>query len=688
MQNMRRNSVLLFVLIISTSAVPLYSEQKLSPEHQNWLETVTPIITKAEREIFLTLKTEEERNKFIQVFWKQRDTLPDTQENEFYKEYMERVRFADFNFGRETSKRGSQTERGYFYLLLGPPIERQQFTTSSKLIPLELWYYRGEVKYGLPPYFYLIFYQPQSLGEYRLYYPGADGPEKLIIPSLYASSLDRNRAFGIINEISGELASASLSYLPGRRSFDTISSSDTIISGVHSLPEKKFSDAYARSYLLYKDYVETDYSHNFIESSFKVKIFKNFNQFFIHWAVEPKKLNLALHKGQYYAVFQLILRIEDEQGNPVLEKEEEIPLKITPEQYKKYERRLFSFQDVLPVISGNYKLFFLIKNKTAKDFTSFQGEVSIPKEEGGPFLTSPILYHGREKLGEGHRKKLKAFAFEGNQYLINAQNNFPPQEELGLYCQLYNTGEKSDKSILVEISSINSDTPVLSLKKSLGEVLSPEGEGIDFGFLTLSSLNPGYYQLQVFILDVDDKKILSEKENFILLSQHYYVLPWVYSKVQNRFPDPEHLYLLGSQYFMTKEYEHAKDSLEQALKMKDESRIRLLLARTLYALGEFQNSLTLVFPVYQATQEREAAKIIAVNYAGLKDWSSALIYLEKLMEKAVEIAVLNLAAECYLNLNQPEKALPPLQKSLELNPAQPHIRELEKKAKKLLERKI
>jgi GWxTD domain-containing protein len=682
----KRNAILSFILVISIAASPLYSEKKLSPEHKNWLETVSPIITKTEREIFLKLETDEERNKFIQVFWKQRDPLPDTAENEFFKDYMERVRFADFTFGRETSKKGSQTERGYFYLLLGPPIERQQFTTSAKLIPLELWYYRGEVKYGLPPYFYLIFYQPQGLGEYRLYHPGVDGPEKLVIPSLYAPSLDRNRAFSVIKEISGELANASLSYLPGERSFGTISSSDTIISGVHALPEKKFSDAYARSYLLYKDYVETDYSHNFIESSFKVKVFKNFNQFFIHWAVEPKKLNFAFYEDKYYAVFQLILRMEDEQGHPVLEKEEEISLKITPDQYKRHERQLFSFQDVLPVISGNYNLFFLIKNKTSKDFTSFQAKVSVPREERAPFLTGLLLYQDREGLGENQKKTLKAFAFDRNQYLINTQNNFLPQNELGLYCQLYNIEEKSDKTVLMEIIPSTSDAPVSSLKKSLREVMSPEGASIDFGALPLSSLNPGYYRVQVSILDANDKKVLTEKENFILLSQPYPVLPWVYSKVHNRFPNPDHLYTLGSQYFMTEEYEHAKDSLEQALKMNDEPKTRLLLAKTLYALGQFQNSLTLIVPVYQASQDREAAKIIAVNYVGLKDWSSALIYLEKLMEKAVEINVLNSAAECYLNLNQPEKALPLLKKSLELDPAQPYIKDLEKRAKKLSER--
>ena len=117
--------------------------------------------------------------------------------------------------------------------------------------------------------------------------------------------------------------------------------------------------------------------------------------------------------------------------------------------------------------------------------------------------------------------------------------------------------------------------------------------------------------------------------------------------------------------------------------------MRLLLGKVLYALHRYQDSLTVVFPVYQSAGEREAAKLIAAkliaaNYAALEDWTSALSYLEKLMTQATEISVLNLAAECYLNLNRPEKALPLLRKSLELNPAQTHIKDLEDKTKKQL----
>jgi GWxTD domain-containing protein len=682
---MKKISVLILSLVFSLSF--LTSKEKLSKEYKDWLESVSPIITKTEKEIFGKLKTEEERNKFIQAFWRQRDPFPDTEENEFYNEYMKRIQFADANFGRETSKKGSQTERGYFYLLLGPPLERQRFATSSKLLPLELWYYRGEVKYGLPPYFYIIFYQPQGLGEYRLYYPGVEGPEKLVIPSLYARSLNRSSAYQIIKEISGELANASLSYLPGDKTLGTTSfNSDTILSNVHSLAEKKFSDAYARSFLYYKDYVETEYSHNYIESDFKVKVFKNFDQFFIHWSVEPEKVQFALRDGQYYAAFQLILRMEDSQGSLILEKEEEIPLRITPEQYRKHERRLFSFQDLLPVIPGELRLFFLLKNKTGKDFTSFRTDVSVPRRGNGPALSNLLLYHSRERLDENRQPKLKAFAFDGKQYVISAHNNFPPEKDIGLYCQLYNIENIKEKSLLLEIFPVNAETPVERYKNPLEEVLTPKRGGIDILSISSSPLKPGYYQVHLSILDGQGQKLATEKEPFILLAQHHPVIPWAYSKLHPPFPNPEQLHTSAFQYFLKGEYTDARRSLEQALQIKDEPRIRLLLAKSLYALGHYRESLTTVFPVYQETQSKEAAKIIAVNYAGLKDWSSALIYLEKLMEQAAEISVLNLAAECYLNLNQPEKALPILQKSLTLNPNQAKIKELERKARLLLKR--
>lgn len=676
------NKKIIIGFIFSLCAVFLKADEKLIPEHKDWLDLVSPIITKIEREVFFQLKNIPERNKFIHTFWKQRDPLPDTSENEFQKEYMDRVRFGDFNFGRQSSKKGSRTERGYFYLLLGPPLERQIYATQSDLIPLELWFYKGEQKYGLPSFFYLIFYQHHNIGEYRLYSPGMEGPEKLVSPTVSNRAVNRNAAYQIIKSISGELAGATLSYLPGETPGGTSSfTSDTIIAGIHSLPEKKFPDTYARNFLYYKDFVETEYSHNFTVSNSIVKVFENDGQYFINWALEPSKINFAFYNEKYYAVFQLILRIEDEKGKLVLEKEEEIPITISPENYKKHERRLFSIQDVLPVIPGKYRLIFFLQNKTAKDFTSFQRDFVVPKKKDSPFLSPLLLYHSREELNEQKGNKLKAFAFGGNQYIINAQNNFLPREEIGVFCQVYNLKNIENRTLSLEIFPVNSQDSVFSKNLVLAEIFDERNNKIDSGRFSLSALKPGYYSLKISILEDTGDIFLSAKENFVLLSQAYPVFPLVFSKMYDPLPNPDLLFLIASQYFMTTNYGQVINVLEKSLKQKDEPRARSLLGRAFYGLGQYEKSLTILSPVYQRTQDREIAKTIAVNYVSLKEWAKALTYLEKLMTQAAEVNVLNLAAECYLNLNQPEKALPLLEKSLKLLPDQKAIKELEKKAK-------
>ncbi len=679
------NRKLLWGIIVLVLALASFSGEELQPRHREWLEDVSPIITRTEREIFTRLRTDADRDKFIKFFWRQRDTYPDTSENEFYKEYMERVRFADQNFGHESSRRGSQTERGYFYLLLGKPLERQLFTTFSQVWPAELWFYKGAVEFGLPPYFYLIFYQPEGSGEYRLYSPGIEGPEKLVIPSMASRSLTRNAAYQILKEFSSELAGASLSYLPGEQRLDTGAfTSTSIIASIHAVPEKQFSDTYARSYLSYKDYVEIDYSDNFIDSTAAAKVFRHGGQPFIHWTVEPRKINFVDRDGRYQASFELVLRLEDGEGNLVLERMEEIPLTVTPEQYKAHERRLFAFQDILPVIPGRFRLYGLLKNKSARDFTSFSAAIVVPEAEPAIRAGALVLYHSRERLDERASGILRAFTFGRNHYLVSARNEFPPGSEMGAFVQLFSAREielPAQSAAVLEIRDADSQKTVLSRQKTLSEVLTEDREGLDTGAFSLMEIKPGYYSAELSLLDEKGEKMLVAKDNFVVLSQAAPVLPWVYAKGNPAYPNAQDVASISTEYFLTRQYEKALPLAEQALKLRDDASTRLLLAKVLFALGRYQDSLNVLKSTEEAGLSREAAKVMAAGYAALKDWASALTYLEKIMAESTETSVLNLAGECHLNLGRPEQASFLFQKSLQIDPSQPAVQALLERAR-------
>jgi GWxTD domain-containing protein len=656
----------------------------LLPEHKLWLEDVGPIITRVERDVFMKLATPQERETFIRFFWRSRDPSPDTTENEFRKEYYERIRFADTYFGIGSHKRGSQTDRGFYYVLLGPPRERHQFTTQSQIWPLELWFYKGEEAFGLPAYFYLIFYQPQGIGDFRLYAPGPEGPESLVIPSLYGSTADRSGAYKTLKQINGELAGASLSYLPGESPLGAGSfSSDTIVASVRRLPEKKFADGYARNYLAFKDHVETEYLDRYFDSAHQLKLFRDGGQPFLHWTIEPERMSFGTQGSSIYASFELVLRLEDDRGTALFERTEEIPLRLTPDQYKANERRRFAFQDLLPVIPGPVRAFFLLKNKTARDFTSFEARLTVPGE-GRPGLSAPLLYHARTAVPEARRNNTKAFVFDGYEYLVGARNEFLPAETLGVFAQAWDLDGAGGArpSFVVDLVSLDEGRSAGVFPLSAAEAPRSGGTVAVTGEVPLAGIKPGYYRAEVSALDADGRKIFTEKENFILLGQPAPVAPWVYARLHGPFPGPDHLKVLGAQHFLAGDHGRAREALERSLRTRDDPDTRLMLAKSLFGLGLLSESLAQAVPLYERVPDRETAKVIALAYAGLKEWESALEYLEKIMAEATEVPVLNLAAECHLALGRPEKALPLLQRSLALAPDQPAVKELEEKARK------
>lgn len=672
------------------AAAGLLAEEKPTPELARWLEDVGPIITKTERSVFQKLQTNADRAKFVRFFWRMRDPYPDTSENEFQKGYEERVRFADQNFGRYSPKRGSQTDRGFFYLLLGPPLERHQYTTHSEIWPVELWFYRGDVELGLPGYFYLLFYRPEGLGDFRLYSPTVEGPEKLALPITGSGGqLDRAAAYKAVQRVSGELAAATLSFLPTDSS--TIGgsfSSDLLIASVRSLPDKRFSDAYARSYLDLKDHIETEYTDSFFTSAFRIRPFLEGGQTFLHWSIEPEKMDFGSQGDQIYAIFELVLRLEDAQGRTVHERTEEIPVRLTQEKYQAHTRQPFAFQDLVAVVPGEFRALFLLKNKTAKSFSSFEMRLAIPGSEATvrPAMTPPLLFHGRSPVPDAQKDNLKAFAFGGRQYLVGARNEFTTASTLGVFLQARPpAAEAAGRGPAFVLTIVSADTGEVAGTFPLTEVRPDPGDPsvlLVEGSAPLAAVKPGYYRADVSMRSADGALLLVEKENLVVMDPPAAVIPWVYARLHGPFPGPEHLKILGAQHFLMGDYGRARQDLASVLEARDDVEARLLLAKSLYGLGLFREALSEASRVRERARDRESAKVMALCHAGLKEWAPALALLEELLAGATEIPVLNLAAEGYLALGQPERALPLIQRSLSLVPDQPAVKAMEEQARK------
>ena len=73
-----------------------------------------------------------DRSAFVTKFWAARDPRPETPQNEFREEFERRVLYADGAF-RNGEVRGSLTDRGMVFVLLGPPynVSRRPITAAE-----------------------------------------------------------------------------------------------------------------------------------------------------------------------------------------------------------------------------------------------------------------------------------------------------------------------------------------------------------------------------------------------------------------------------------------------------------------------------------------------------------------------------------------------------------------------------
>lgn len=120
--------------------------QSAQPTHksiyQRWLdEDVVYIITAEERRAYLLLKTDEQRDRFIEQFWRRRDPDPATPENEYRAEHYRRFAYANGHFGLGAVS-GWQTARGHIYIRFGAPDDIRQGPAG------EVWFYRHAAELG------------------------------------------------------------------------------------------------------------------------------------------------------------------------------------------------------------------------------------------------------------------------------------------------------------------------------------------------------------------------------------------------------------------------------------------------------------------------------------------------------------------------------------------------------------
>jgi GWxTD domain-containing protein len=92
------------------------------PPTENWADgPVRFLLSGDEKRQWSQLSSGGERAEFVDKFWAARNPTPGASDNPFRTGFERRVAFADAKFVQDEKQRGSLTDRGMVFVLLGPP---------------------------------------------------------------------------------------------------------------------------------------------------------------------------------------------------------------------------------------------------------------------------------------------------------------------------------------------------------------------------------------------------------------------------------------------------------------------------------------------------------------------------------------------------------------------------------------
>ncbi len=674
--------------------------ERLPERHRVWLEEeVIYIITDREKRTFLELSSEIERDAFVGAFWRKRDLNPSTPENEFRTEHYARIDHVNNWFGRDTFRKGWQTDRGRYYILLGPPRSIQNYEARDEIYPTELWFYNNsELKrFGLPAFFYLLFWRRHGIGELQLYDPIADGPPALLTgyqPERRDFRDEVERAYEVLYEFDPEVANAAMSFRTDEQDITRFQAvpfgSLSLLQDIHDVPFVGLDDSYADRLDFENGAIEADYLFTYVPGHGAMAILPGpEGASFLHWVIDIDAQHNSFVRNEdrgtfdtsYIGSVEVVLR--DDPETVVTEFRQESFVSLS-ESERGALHRPFSWSGLLPLVPGSHTVRIVLRNRAcgsrdesecAKSYTLVEGDVSVLGAGAGPGLSDLVLGKRFEEADPAYRPFRMAVSegvIPNPQGVYTVGSNFvaalvprDPPEGSTVRFRVLSREPLSDGEVRLERSveariepargMVSLDMPLLDLEAARYEVeatlLDPAGEALDARRAAFSISPRGD------LLDAGFRGVL---------------LPY----------GPENPGLtslaLGEQLVALERSASARAVLEHAIQTAPRlGRARELLAGLEAEAGNLDRVVELLEPVYAEVRDRyEVLRVLGEAYFRLQRFEDADALLGRAFAiRNPDAGGLNMLGLARFQVSDFDGAQEAFERSLGLDAEQPQVRE-------------
>ena len=674
---------IILLLFVGLAAFPAAGQAKkksvkdLPPQYRKWLEQdVVYIITPKERDVFLQLDSDRDRDIFTTAFWKQRDPTPGTPKNEFKDEHYRRIAYANQWYGRDTPTPGWRTDMGRIYIILGEPKSVEKYENLFDVFPTQIWFYEGMAEYGTPNAFNVVFFKPSGIPEFRLYTPLQYGPQALLI-HYNGDMTDYASAYSQLAQIEPAIAGISMTLIPGE-SLDSdrpaISSEILVHQRIPAAPYEKIKDDYAEKLLRYKDIIEVDYTANYIRNESLLAVARDRNgQSYVHYAIEPEKLNFEGNETGFHAEMEVTgkVALADNPTRTIYQFDRLVPFDVSPEQMGRIKSKLFSYQDLFPLIPGRYRVNFLWKNRVSREFSSVEADILVPGT--GVFsMSAPVVANKADKNSR-FKDSAKSFLFNKIQLVPSPRNDFQVGETMYVFFQLNGIPADIRTAGQLEYAILKEGQPFKSTTRAIAEIADPANILEEF---PLTDFPPAQYQVRLTVRAADKSERLSSQFRFYITNMMRLPRPFVLSQPQPLSNDASVINILGLQYLNNDDPAKARPLLEAAYRRDPtQTKYALDFARLLLAAKDYIGVKGVVAPFLLDERKWDFLQIAGQAGQSLGELAPAIEYYKSYLNHfGANITVLNAIGECYLSAGGPADALVAWEKSLQLNANQPDLK--------------
>jgi GWxTD domain-containing protein len=498
--------------------------KELDNSYRQWLgEDVTYIISPEERNAFLQLDTNEEREQFIEQFWLRRSSNPDLPENDFKEEHYRRIAYANEHFASGIP--GWKTDRGRMYIMWGPADEVESHPTggtydrpmqegggSTSTYPWETW--RWRYLEGIGENIILEFVDPSGSGEYHM---TMDPGEKDALLHVPGAGLSQMEAMGMASKADrfsrsdGMTTPRSMGGTP--ESMNEFSRLE-LYSKVNKPPAVKFKDLEAVvTSRIVRDQLHFNWRTDYLKVTNDTVLVP------VTIQVPNGQLSFTSKEGIHSATMNIFGRVTTLTGRVVQTFEDSVSRDFPDTLFQQSLKLQSIYQKAVPLRPGLYRLDLVIKDVQSGNVGVVNSRLAVPRyndeklEASSLILADQIEHVPAKQIGAGQ------FVLGSSKVRPRLEADFTTADRLGVYMQVYNlkpdgTTHKSSATFLFTVKKGDQPVPGMQFKLT-SEEMKQTGDQVTLErLLPLATLAPGKYTLEVNATDTLSNQSISRTADF------------------------------------------------------------------------------------------------------------------------------------------------------------------------------